>query len=123
MADALLAGTTEISAANEGDLDAGRAAGMSTALLDRLALSEQRVAGMAGGLRQVADLPDPVGTVVRGSTLANGLELRQLRVPMGVVGIVYEARPNVTADAARLCLKSGNAVLLCRPSSAARSHA
>jgi glutamate-5-semialdehyde dehydrogenase len=123
MADALVASTTEILAANEEDLATGRAAGMSTALLDRLALSEQRVAGMAGGLRQVADLPDPVGTVVRGSTLANGLELRQLRVPMGVVGIVYEARPNVTADAAGLCLKSGNAVLLRGSSSAARSNA
>jgi glutamate-5-semialdehyde dehydrogenase len=77
---------------------------------------------MAGGLRQVAGLPDPVGEVVRGSTLANGLELRQVRVPMGVVGIVYEARPNVTADAAGLCLKSGNAVLLRGSSSAARSN-
>jgi glutamate-5-semialdehyde dehydrogenase len=123
MADALVAGTTEILAANGEDLAAGRAAGMSTALLDRLALSEPRVAAMAGGLRQVADLPDPVGAVVRGSTLANGLELRQLRVPMGVVGIVYEARPNVTADAAGLCLKSGNAVLLRGSSSAACSNA
>src|SRR5438034_11480185 len=93
---------------------------MSTALLDRLALSPARVAGMADGLRQVADLPDPVGEVVRGSTLPNGLELRQVRVPFGVVGIIYEARPNVTADAAGLCLKSGNAVLL-RGSSSARS--
>jgi glutamate-5-semialdehyde dehydrogenase len=123
MAEALVAGTREIIAANEEDLAAGRAAGMSTALLDRLALSEARVAGMAAGLRQVAGLPDPVGEVVRGSTLPNGLELRQLRVPMGVVGIVYEARPNVTADAAGLCLKSGNAVLLRGSSSAARSNA
>jgi glutamate-5-semialdehyde dehydrogenase len=123
MADALLAGTREIIAANEEDLATGRAAGMSTALLDRLALSEARVAGMAGGLRQVAGLPDPVGEVVRGSTLPNGLELRQIRVPMGVVGIVYEARPNVTADAAGLCLKSGNAVLLRGSSSAAHSNA
>src|SRR5690242_20639417 len=123
MADALVASTTEILAANEEDLAAGRAAGMSTALLDRLALSEQRVAGMAGGLRQVAGLPDPVGEVVRGSVLPNGLELRQLRVPLGVVGIVYEARPNVTADAAGLCLKAGNAVLLRGSSSAARSNA
>jgi glutamate-5-semialdehyde dehydrogenase len=123
MADALVAGTKEIIAANGEDLAGGRAAGMSEALLDRLALSEQRVAGMAAGLRQVAGLPDPVGEVVRGSTLANGLELRQLRVPMGVVGIVYEARPNVTADAAGLCLKSGNAVLLRGSSSAARSNA
>jgi glutamate-5-semialdehyde dehydrogenase len=123
MADALLAGTREILDANEEDLANGRAAGMSTALLDRLALNEARVAGMAGGLRQVAGLPDPVGEVVRGSTLPNGLELRQVRVPMGVVGIVYEARPNVTADAAGLCLKSGNAVLLRGSSSAARSNA
>jgi glutamate-5-semialdehyde dehydrogenase len=123
MADALVARAAEIITANEEDLAIGRAAGMSAALLDRLALSEQRIAGMAAGLRQVAGLPDPVGEVVRGSTLANGLELRQLRVPMGVVGIVYEARPNVTADAAGLCLKSGNAVLLRGSSSAAHSNA
>jgi glutamate-5-semialdehyde dehydrogenase len=123
MGDALVAGTDKILEANEGDLVAGRSAGMSEALLDRLALSAARVAGMAGGLRQVAGLPDPVGEVIRGSTLANGLELRQIRVPMGVVGIVYEARPNVTADAAGLCLKSGNAVLLRGSSSAARSNA
>ncbi|HEY0641306.1 MAG TPA: glutamate-5-semialdehyde dehydrogenase, partial [Pseudonocardiaceae bacterium] len=88
--------------------------------LDRLALSAARVAGVADGLRVVAGLPDPVGEVVRGGTLANGLELRQVRVPLGVVGIVYEARPNVTVDAAGLALKSGNAVLL-RGSSSARS--
>jgi glutamate-5-semialdehyde dehydrogenase len=123
MGDALLASTKEILTANAEDLATGRAAGMTDALLDRLALNEARVAGMAGGLRQVAGLPDPVGEVVRGSTLANGLELRQVRVPMGVVGIVYEARPNVTADAAGLCLKSGNAVLLRGSSSAARSNA
>jgi len=123
MGDALVADTDKILEANEADLAAGRSAGMSEALLDRLALSAARVAGMAGGLRQVAGLPDPVGEVVRGSTLANGLELRQIRVPMGVVGIVYEARPNVTADAAGLCLKSGNAVLLRGSSSAARSNA
>jgi glutamate-5-semialdehyde dehydrogenase len=123
MADALIAGTKEILAANEEDLSAGRANGMTDALLDRLALSENRIEAMAGGLRQVAGLPDPVGEVLRGSTLANGLELRQVRVPMGVVGIVYEARPNVTADAAGLCLKSGNAVLLRGSSSAARSNA
>jgi glutamate-5-semialdehyde dehydrogenase len=123
MADALVRRTSEVMAANDADLAAGRHAGMSTALLDRLALSESRVAGMAGGLRQVAGLPDPVGEVLRGSTLPNGLELRQLRVPLGVVGIVYEARPNVTADAAGLCLKAGNAVLLRGSSSAARSNA
>ncbi len=123
MAEALLAGAPDVLAANEEDLAAGRAAGMSEALLDRLALSDKRIAGMAGGLRQVAGLPDPVGEVVRGSTLANGLELRQIRVPLGVVGIVYEARPNVTADAAGLCLKAGNAVLLRGSSSASRSNA
>jgi glutamate-5-semialdehyde dehydrogenase len=119
MADALVARTGEILTANEADL----AAGMTTALLDRLTLTDARVVAMAGGLRQIAGLPDPVGEVVRGSTLANGLELRQVRVPMGVVGIVYEARPNVTADAAGLCLKSGNAVLLRGSSSAYRSNA
>ena len=123
IADALVGRTEEILNANEQDLRAGRAGGMTDALLDRLALNEARVAGMAAGARQVADLPDPVGTVVRGSVLANGLELRQVRVPMGVVGIVYEARPNVTADAAGLCLKSGNTVLLRGSSSAARSNA
>jgi len=123
MADGLLAATAEIMAANAGDVEAGRGAGMSAALLDRLALSEARVAGMADGLRQVAGLPDPVGEVVRGGVLPNGLELRQIRVPLGVIGIVYEARPNVTADAAGLCLKAGNAVLLRGSSSAARSNA
>src|SRR5581483_11230444 len=92
-------------------------------LIDRLTLTDKRVAGMADGLRQTATLPDPVGEVVRGSTLPNGLELRQIRVPFGVVGIVYEARPNVTADAAGLTLKSGNAVLLRGSGSAARSNA
>src|SRR5437764_5575753 len=123
MADGLLAATAEIMAANAGDVEAGGGAGMSAALLDRLALSEARVAGMADGLRQVAGLPDPVGEVVRGGVLPNGLELRQIRVPLGVIGIVYEARPNVTADAAGLCLKSGNAVLLRGSSSAAQSNA
>jgi glutamate-5-semialdehyde dehydrogenase len=123
MADALVSRTPEVLAANDADVAAGRDAGMSTALIDRLSLSEQRVRGMADGLRQVAGLPDPVGEVVRGSVLPNGLELRQLRVPLGVVGIVYEARPNVTADAAGLCLKAGNAVLLRGSSSAARSNA
>jgi glutamate-5-semialdehyde dehydrogenase len=122
MADALVARTPEILEANAGDLAAARGAGTAAALLDRLALSDTRVAGMAGGLRQAASLPDPVGEVVRGSTLPNGLELRQIRVPFGVVGIIYEARPNVTADAAGLCLKSGNAALLRGSSSAAHSN-
>src|SRR4051794_21063168 len=120
MADALVAASDEVKAANAEDLSRGREAGLSDALLDRLALDDKRIAAMAEGLRQVAALPDPVGEVVRGSTLPNGLQLRQVRVPMGVVGIIYEARPNVTVDAAGLCLKSGNAVLL-RGSSSARS--
>jgi glutamate-5-semialdehyde dehydrogenase len=123
MAEALLARTGPVLAANEADLAAGRAAGMSEALLDRLALTGPRVAAMAGALRQLVALPDPVGEVVRGATLPNGLLLRQVRVPFGVVGIIYEARPNVTVDAAGICLKSGNAVLLRGSSSAARSNA
>jgi glutamate-5-semialdehyde dehydrogenase len=122
MADALEAHTAEILAANAEDVAAGRESGTTEAMLDRLALDEKRVAAMADGLRHVATLPDPVGEVVRGSTLPNGLELRQVRVPLGVVGIVYEARPNVTADAAGLCIKSGNAVLLRGSGSAYRSN-
>ena len=120
MADGLLAGCESVLAANQEDLTRAEAAGTPAHLLDRLRLTPERVAGMAQGLREVAGLPDPVGEVVRGGTLANGLELRQLRVPFGVVGMIYEARPNVTADAAGICLKSGNAVLL-RGSSSARS--
>jgi glutamate-5-semialdehyde dehydrogenase len=122
MADALVAASDRILAANTEDVEVGRAAGTTEALLDRLALTPARVAAMADGLRHVATLPDPVGEVVRGSSLPNGLELRQIRVPLGVVGIVYEARPNVTADAAGLCLKSGNAVLLRGSASAYRSN-
>jgi glutamate-5-semialdehyde dehydrogenase len=123
MADALVAHTDTVLAANTEDVSAARESGTPEALLDRLSLDAGRVAGMAEGLRDVAALPDPVGEVVRGSTLANGLELRQVRVPFGVVGIIYEARPNVTADAAGICLKSGNAVLLRGSSSARRSNA
>jgi glutamate-5-semialdehyde dehydrogenase len=123
MADALVTGTAEIIAGNDADVAGARAAGTAEALIDRLTLTPERVAGMADGLRQTAALPDPVGEVVRGSTLPNGLELRQVRVPFGVVGMIYEARPNVTADAAGLALKSGNAVLLRGSSSAARSNA
>jgi glutamate-5-semialdehyde dehydrogenase len=119
MADALIAHTDEVLEANSRDV----ARDADNPLIDRLRLNEARVAGMADGLRQVAQLPDPVGEVLRGSTLANGLQLRQVRVPMGVVGIIYEARPNVTADAAGLCLKSGNAVLLRGSSSARDSNA
>jgi glutamate-5-semialdehyde dehydrogenase len=123
MADALVTRTPEILEGNAADLAAGRAAGLGAAILDRLALDAGRIAGIADALRQMASLADPVGEVVRGSTLPNGLELRQIRVPFGVVGIIYEARPNVTADAAGICLKSGNAALLRGSSSAARSNA
>src|SRR5688572_8488513 len=123
MAEGLAGASAEILAANTEDVTAARQAGTAEEIIDRLRLDESRIAGMAAGLRQVAGLPDPVGEVVRGSTLANGLELRQVRVPFGVVGIIYEARPNVTADAAGICLKSGNAVLLRGSSSALRSNA
>ncbi|ACZ31272.1 gamma-glutamyl phosphate reductase [Xylanimonas cellulosilytica DSM 15894] len=122
LANALVAATDELVAANAEDLDRERAAGMTPGLLDRLALTPARVDGIAAALREVAALPDPVGEVVRGQTLPNGLRLRQLRVPMGVVGMIYEARPNVTVDAAGLALKSGNAVILRGGSAAARSN-
>ena len=120
MAEDLVAATDDVLTANAEDLQRAEAAGTPANILDRLRLTPERVAAMAQGLRDVAGLPDPVGEVIRGSVLANGLELRQVRVPFGVVGMVYEARPNVTADAAGICLKSGNAVLL-RGSSSARS--
>ena len=120
LADALEAGSARVVAANAEDLQRGRDGGMAEGLLDRLALTTERVGAVAQGLRDVAALPDPVGEVVRGSTLANGLQIRQVRVPMGVIGMIYEARPNVTVDAAGLALKSGNAVLL-RGGSAAGS--
>lgn len=120
MADALLAHEPQILAANAEDVERAEAGGTPPNVVDRLRLTTDRLAAMAQGLRDVAGLPDPVGEVVRGGTLANGLELRQVRVPFGVVGMIYEARPNVTADAAGICLKSGNAVLL-RGSSSARS--
>ena len=122
MADALLAREAEVLAANAEDVERAEAGGTPPNVVDRLRLTPERLAGMAQGLRDVAALPDPVGEVVRGSTLANGLELRQVRVPFGVVGMVYEARPNVTADAAGICLKSGNAVLLRGSSSASASN-
>ncbi|KKW65298.1 glutamate-5-semialdehyde dehydrogenase [Mycolicibacterium elephantis] len=122
-ADHLLMHMGDVLAANEQDLEAARAAGTPEAMLDRLALNPSRVEGIADGLRQVAGLPDPLGEVLRGRTLPNGLRLRQVRVPLGVVGIVYEGRPNVTVDAFGLTLKSGNAVLLRGSSSAARSNA
>lgn len=120
MADALLARAAEVLTANADDVQRAEDGGTAANIVDRLRLTPERIEGMAQGLRDVAGLPDPVGEVVRGSTLANGLELRQVRVPFGVVGMIYEARPNVTVDAAGICLKSGNAVLL-RGSSSARS--
>jgi glutamate-5-semialdehyde dehydrogenase len=122
MADALLDATDQVLSANSEDVAAGRADGLSEALLDRLALDDRRVAAMAQGLRDVAALPDPVGEVTRGYIQPNGLEIRQIRVPFGVVAIVYEARPNVTVDAAGLTLKSGNAVLLRGSGNAYRSN-
>lgn len=121
-ADSVLASVGEVLAANEVDLDVARAACTPAAILDRLALNPQRVDGIAAGLRQVAGLPDPVGEVLRGRTLPNGLRIRQQRVPLGVVGMVYEGRPNVTVDAFGLTLKSGNAALLRGSSSARHSN-
>src|SRR5690349_3074693 len=123
MADALEAHAGPVLAANAEDVRRGRENGTSEAMLDRLALTEARVAAMAAALRDTAALPDPVGEVVRGYTLPNGLEVRQVRVPFGVVGIIYEGRPNVTADAAGICLKSGNAALLRGSGSAFSSNA
>jgi glutamate-5-semialdehyde dehydrogenase len=113
----------EIIEANALDLAAGREAGLSEALLDRLALDERRIASIAAGVRAIVALPDPVGEVIEGFTRPNGLEIRKVLVPLGVVAVVYEARPNVTIDAAALCLKSGNAVVLRGSSSAAHSNA
>src|SRR5579884_3258025 len=123
IADALERRAEEIVEANARDLDAGEAAGLSAALMDRLALDPGRVAAMAAGVRAIAALPDPVGEVIEGRRLPNGLSLRKVRVPLGVVAVVYEARPNVTIDAAALCLKSGNAAVLRGSSSAAHSNA
>ncbi|MFE5832065.1 glutamate-5-semialdehyde dehydrogenase [Streptomyces sp. NPDC056488] len=122
VADALEARTAEIVEANAVDVAKAREAGTSEAVVDRLTLTPERVRAIAADVRDVAALPDPVGEVVRGSTLPNGIDLRQVRVPLGVVGIIYEARPNVTVDAAALCLKSGNAVLLRGSSSAYASN-
>ncbi|ACY97128.1 glutamate-5-semialdehyde dehydrogenase [Thermomonospora curvata] len=122
IADALLAHVPEIVKANGADVAAARENGISEYMIDRLSLDEGRIKAIAAAVRKVAALPDPVGEVVRGTVLPNGLELRQIRVPMGVVGMIYEGRPNVTVDAAALCLKSGNAVLLRGSSSAYNSN-
>ena len=122
LADALDAANARIVAANAEDLDRGREGGMSESLLDRLTLTPERVGAIADAVRAIAGLPDPVGEIVRGATLANGLQIRQVRVPMGVLGMIYEARPNVTVDAAALALKSGNAVILRGGSAAASSN-
>ncbi len=123
MADGLDRRTDEVLAANDVDVRRAEDADTPAPMVDRLRLTGERVAAMAEGLRDLARLPDPVGEVVRGSTLANGLELRQVRVPFGVVGMIYEGRPNVTVDAAGICLKSGNAVLLRGSGSARDSNA
>ncbi len=112
MATSIRSGEDRILAANAEDVAAGRASGMSEARLDRLTLTPRRIEAMAAGLDTLVALPDPVGEVVRGSVLPNGLRLTQVRVPLGVVAIIYEARPNVTVDAAGIALKSGNAALL-----------
>ena len=122
MADALAAAEPAVLTANDTDVDTARDKGTPEAIIDRLRLTPARVAGMVEGLRALAGLPDPVGDVVRGWTLANGVQVRQVRVPFGVVGIIYEARPNVTADAGGIALKSGNAALLRGSSSALQSN-
>jgi len=122
IADAIEARSAEIVAANEKDMEAGRASGLNSSLLDRLLLTPERIKGIAGGARQVSQLLDPLGITLRKSTLPNGLELEQITVPFGVIGMVYEARPNVTVDAAVILLMSGNAALLRGSSSAAHSN-
>ncbi|WP_017612498.1 glutamate-5-semialdehyde dehydrogenase [Nocardiopsis salina] len=122
LADALVKRADEITEANTRDVERARADGTSEAMIDRLTLNPARIEQIAGAVREVAELPDPVGESVRGGVLPNGLDLRQIRVPLGVIGIIYEGRPNVTADAAALCLKSGNASLLRGSSSAYDSN-
>ncbi|WP_394280902.1 glutamate-5-semialdehyde dehydrogenase [Corynebacterium sp.] len=122
-ADELIARADDILAANQEDIDGGRANGMAESLIDRLALDTGRIEGIAGGLRQVADLKDPVGVVLQGGVMANGIQMKQVRVPLGVMGMVYEARPNVTVDAFGLAIKSGNVALLRGSSTAEHSNA
>jgi len=123
IAAALIERTPEILEANARDLEAGRESGLTDALMDRLALDDRRVAVVANQVRDIAALPDPVGEVIEGRRLYNGLEVRKVRVPLGVIAVVYEARPNVTIDAAALCLKSGNAIVLRGSSMATHSNA
>lgn len=122
MADEVERRAAIILSANSADMEQARGEGVSGALLDRLLLTEDRISGMAAGLRSVANLPDPVGMITGGWTLANGIRLQRVRVPLGVIAVIYEARPNVTADAAGLCLKSGNAALLRGSSYSLRSN-
>ncbi|MEX1030625.1 MAG: glutamate-5-semialdehyde dehydrogenase [Paenibacillaceae bacterium] len=122
MADALIQEQDSIIMANQLDLEAGRNNGTTESLLDRLALNPARIVAMAEGLRQIVELPDPVGDTLEETTRPNGLFIRKIRVPIGVIGIIYEARPNVTVDAAGLCLKTGNAVVLRGGSAALHSN-
>jgi glutamate-5-semialdehyde dehydrogenase len=123
MADALHQRSHEILEANSRDMDAGQEAGLHSGLLDRLKLTEERLAGIANDVRTIAALPDPVGETIEGHRLENGLDVRRVRVPLGVVAVVYEARPNVTIDCSALCLKSGNAIVLRGSSTAAHTNA
>ena len=123
MADHLVEATPRILAANGADLERARAAGMRAGLIDRLALTPERIGAIADSLREIAGLPDPVGEIVDGRTLPNGLRVRRVRVPLGVVGMIYEARPTVTVDVAALTLKSGNAVVLRGGSAAEKTNA
>src|SRR5215211_4520887 len=123
MADALEQRSHEILEANARDMEAGAEAGLHSGLLDRLELTEERLAGIAGDVRAIAALPDPVGETIEGHRLENGLDVRRVRTPLGVVAVVYEARPNVTVDCSALCLKSGNPIVLRGSSTAAHSNA
>ena len=123
MADALMQRSHEILEANAHDMDAGEEAGLHSGLLDRLRLTDERLAGIASDVRTIAALPDPVGETIEGHRLENGLDVRRVRVPLGVVAVMYEARPNVTIDCSALCLKSGNAIVLRGSSTAAHSNA
>jgi glutamate-5-semialdehyde dehydrogenase len=123
MADALEAGVEEVLWANRADTDAAETEGVGSAVLDRLALTEERIAGVAAGVRQIAALPDPIGQVIEERTLDNGLRLSKVRVPIGIVGVIYEGRPNVTVDAAALAVQAGNSVLLRGSRIAERSNA